>query len=294
MGGLTTPQAYGPYGNPKNQSLQGKGYINERFDPETGLQYLHARYDDPDLGRFMTPDTWDPVIAEVDINRYAYSANDPINQSDPNGHTFAITLDAIFAHPDQEDRDEYLDAVADEYEMNAQDKLDQGLTGGALADFDRGDAHRELSGLSKTDLAIAAAVGVAIDDAADRAGRGIGRVISVRINGKAQKLFTADEPNGHGMASAKVARKAVKDTTGDVDIHFNRQLSSVAGGKVTSRLRPDVAVVNKNGKIDLYVVRSRYQKVDTLRKKLKRMQKLLPHEQRGKIDVYEKNDPRLR
>jgi hypothetical protein len=30
MGGLTTPQSYGPYGNPKNQSLQGKGYINER------------------------------------------------------------------------------------------------------------------------------------------------------------------------------------------------------------------------------------------------------------------------
>ncbi len=41
---------------------------------ETGLQYLHARYYDPDLGRFLTPDTWDPILAGVDINRYAYAA----------------------------------------------------------------------------------------------------------------------------------------------------------------------------------------------------------------------------
>ena len=299
MGGGSTRYDYGPFGMPLKPAgslppLNTKGYIGERFDEETGLQYLHARYYDPNLGRFLTPDTWDPTLPGVDINRYAYAGNDPVNMSDPNGHTFATTLQAIFAHPDQDDRDEYLDAVADEYEMNAQDKLDQGLTGGALDDFDRGDAHRELSGLSKTDLAIAAAVGVAVETAADRAGREIGRVISVKIHGKTQKLFTAGEPNGHGMASAKVARKAVKNAADDVDIHFNRQLSSIAGGKVTSRLRPDVAVVNKNGTIDFYEVRSRYQKADTLRRKLERMQRLLPPERRGKIEVYEKNDPRLK
>ncbi len=64
----------------------GRGYINERFDPETGLQYLHARYYDPNLGRFLSPDTWDPTIPGVDINRYAYSLNDPINMRDPGGH----------------------------------------------------------------------------------------------------------------------------------------------------------------------------------------------------------------
>jgi RHS repeat-associated protein len=85
MGGLTTPQSYGPYGNPKNQSLPGKGYINERFDPETGLQYLHARFSDPEF-RMLTPDTWDPDTEGVDINRYAYAGNDPVNLSDPNGH----------------------------------------------------------------------------------------------------------------------------------------------------------------------------------------------------------------
>jgi RHS repeat-associated protein len=68
--------------------LQGKGYINERYDPETGLQYLNARYHDPLLGRFLTPDTWDPDIPGVDINRYAYAGNDPVNMSDANGHSY--------------------------------------------------------------------------------------------------------------------------------------------------------------------------------------------------------------
>ena len=36
--------------------------------------------------RFITPDTWDPTLLGVDINRYAYSGNDPVNGSDANGH----------------------------------------------------------------------------------------------------------------------------------------------------------------------------------------------------------------
>jgi RHS repeat-associated protein len=95
----TSTHAYSPYGNPltSNGSViaggtnaaitGGKGFLNERFDPETGLQYLHARYMDPHLGRFITPDTWDPILSGVDINRYAYANNDPVNLKDPNGHS---------------------------------------------------------------------------------------------------------------------------------------------------------------------------------------------------------------
>jgi hypothetical protein len=36
--------------------------------------------------RFIQPDTWDPTIEGVGTNRYAYSGNDPVNKSDPNGH----------------------------------------------------------------------------------------------------------------------------------------------------------------------------------------------------------------
>jgi RHS repeat-associated protein len=90
VGSGTTRADYGPFGQPLTSNgsvaLQGKVYINERFDPETGLQYLNARYYDPLLARFLTRDTWDPEIPGVDINRYAYAGNDPVNGSDPSGH----------------------------------------------------------------------------------------------------------------------------------------------------------------------------------------------------------------
>jgi RHS repeat-associated protein len=86
---------YGPYVQPlsSNSSTppaitapQSKGYTNQRYDAESGLMYLHARYYDPIVGRFPTGDWWDPIRQGVDNNRYAYAGNDPVNFSDPNGH----------------------------------------------------------------------------------------------------------------------------------------------------------------------------------------------------------------
>jgi len=39
--------------------------------------------------RFISPDSMDPTLSGVGTNRYAYSENDPINNSDPNGHQYA-------------------------------------------------------------------------------------------------------------------------------------------------------------------------------------------------------------
>jgi RHS repeat-associated protein len=90
MGAATTRHDYSAYGKPLttngSTAINGRAYINERYDAESGLQYLNARYYDPALGRFLSPDTWDPTIRGVDINRYAYAGNDPINFSDPSGH----------------------------------------------------------------------------------------------------------------------------------------------------------------------------------------------------------------
>jgi hypothetical protein len=44
--------AYDCHGSP----TEPKGWIGERTDPETGLTYLHARYYDAALGRFLSPD----------------------------------------------------------------------------------------------------------------------------------------------------------------------------------------------------------------------------------------------
>jgi RHS repeat-associated protein len=121
QGATTGPNRhdYGPYGLPLSGNgavlPTSKGYINERFDLETGLQYLHARYYDPNLGRFLTPDTWDPMLPGVDINRYAYAGNDPVNYSDPNGH--AMNLGGLLHdHPNDKERDRYLEKQAKQAE----------------------------------------------------------------------------------------------------------------------------------------------------------------------------------
>ncbi len=96
-GALYRASAYQPFGAQIETALnpltpaETKGYIGERNDPETGLTYLHARYYDPTLARFLSPDWWDPTQPGVGTNRYSYSANDPVNQSDPNGHAYTTT-----------------------------------------------------------------------------------------------------------------------------------------------------------------------------------------------------------
>ncbi|MFD9897739.1 RHS repeat-associated core domain-containing protein [Mesorhizobium sp. NPDC059025] len=94
-GAVVESTGYAAYGERLNSGFQTqKGYIGERFDPETGLLYLNARYMDPVLGRFISPDDWDPTLPGVGTNRYAYARNDPINKADNNGH-IAIADDAV-------------------------------------------------------------------------------------------------------------------------------------------------------------------------------------------------------
>jgi RHS repeat-associated protein len=136
---------YTPYGKPSVSPLHSKAYINERYDTETGLSYLHARYYDPALGRFLAPDTWDPILSGVDINRYAYALNDPINGSDPSGHAnlmwqgfvdgigygVGVKLDNISELMGDERR---LDTAAYQAQFQRMDQLSQGafLVGGLV------------------------------------------------------------------------------------------------------------------------------------------------------------------
>jgi hypothetical protein len=47
---------------------------------------LSVSYGSAANARFISPDTMDPTMPGVGTNRYAYSGNDPVNKSDPNGH----------------------------------------------------------------------------------------------------------------------------------------------------------------------------------------------------------------
>lgn len=78
---------YKPYGEqtetPEAAQLapETKGWIGERYDADAGLQYLNARYYDPELGMFIQPDWWEVTKRGVGTNRYAYSFGDPVNFS---------------------------------------------------------------------------------------------------------------------------------------------------------------------------------------------------------------------
>ncbi|QIA22017.1 RHS repeat-associated core domain-containing protein [Mesorhizobium sp. AA22] len=97
-GAIVEQTNYATYGERLNTGFQTqKSYIGERFDPETGLLYLNARYMDPVLGRFISPDDWDPTKPGVGTNRYAYAQNDAVNKSDSNGH--AGLVDALGRDP---------------------------------------------------------------------------------------------------------------------------------------------------------------------------------------------------
>ncbi|MFH1263439.1 MAG: RHS repeat-associated core domain-containing protein [Pseudomonadota bacterium] len=68
---------------PTNQ--ESLGYTGQRRDSSTDLLYLHARYYDPALGRFISPDPITPGKEIVKLNHYAYSDDDPINKTDVTG-----------------------------------------------------------------------------------------------------------------------------------------------------------------------------------------------------------------
>jgi len=77
-----------------------RGFIGQYSDDDAGLLYLNARYMDPRLGLFTSPDWLDPPIPGVGTNRYAYSANDPVNALDPGGNACTATVDTVTCnHP---------------------------------------------------------------------------------------------------------------------------------------------------------------------------------------------------
>lgn len=62
-------------------------YAGYWYDAETGLYYLHARYYKPDIGRFISQDTYvGDQFRPLTHNLYSYVAGRPVGYVDPTGH----------------------------------------------------------------------------------------------------------------------------------------------------------------------------------------------------------------
>ncbi|MBI3744042.1 MAG: hypothetical protein HY261_07150 [Chloroflexi bacterium] len=62
-------------------------FTGQRLDGSTGLYFFGARYYDPSIGRFVSPDSIIPnVFNSQTLNRYTYCDDDPLNCIDPDGH----------------------------------------------------------------------------------------------------------------------------------------------------------------------------------------------------------------
>ena len=74
-----------------------RGVIGQHSDRDAGPLSPNARYMDPRLGLFTSPDWLDPPIPGVGTNRYAYAANDPVNKLDPGGNSWRDFVRSFFS-----------------------------------------------------------------------------------------------------------------------------------------------------------------------------------------------------
>ncbi len=91
-GNLTQHYEYSAYGRDRYTYSTSAFPVSQRFtsqvkDEDTGLYYYGARYYDPELGRFIQPDT---IISDLGnpqtYNHYSYTLNNPLRYTDPTGH----------------------------------------------------------------------------------------------------------------------------------------------------------------------------------------------------------------
>ncbi len=75
-------------------------FAGQYLDDDTGLYYMQARYYDPELGRFVTPDPLfmdNPaacVESTIECNLYVYGKNNPVKYIDQTGHWAHIVAGA--------------------------------------------------------------------------------------------------------------------------------------------------------------------------------------------------------
>ncbi|MEF3311883.1 polymorphic toxin-type HINT domain-containing protein [Paenibacillus sp. GYB004] len=90
LGNVLNQYTYDIWGNPITEHEMVENpfrYSGEFWDSSAELQYLRARWYDPDMGRFINEDTYEGDISNpLSLNLYTYVSNNPLRYIDPSGH----------------------------------------------------------------------------------------------------------------------------------------------------------------------------------------------------------------
>lgn len=96
--------SYDPFGNrsvtssadPDRKAWTSRGFTGHEHLDGLGLIHMNARLYDPEVGRFLSPDSYiqAPEMSQS-YNRYIYVMNNPLKYTDPSGHFFDALFDLI-------------------------------------------------------------------------------------------------------------------------------------------------------------------------------------------------------
>ena len=95
-GMVVTSHEYLPFGEDwitEGDTKNAPKYNSQELDKESGYYFYNARHYDPEIGRFVTPDT--VIDGENSVqgwNRFAYCHNNPIVYKDPTGHIAPLVI----------------------------------------------------------------------------------------------------------------------------------------------------------------------------------------------------------
>jgi RHS repeat-associated protein len=122
-GNPITAVEYYPFGEPEITGEKERYVFTGQETDSTGLYYYKARYYDPEIGRFLTQDTWKGNYKRPQtLNKYVYCMNNPLRYADPtgNGPTGDPEMDTILnslkeLKYDNQDNDENLQNKSDAF-----------------------------------------------------------------------------------------------------------------------------------------------------------------------------------
>jgi RHS repeat-associated protein len=98
-GAVTDTYDYDAFGNllhSTGTTPNNYRYSGEQFDPDLNLYYNRARYLNTSTGRFWSMDSYEgDSQSPRSLHKYLYTANDPVNRLDRNGHDYSLVSVAV-------------------------------------------------------------------------------------------------------------------------------------------------------------------------------------------------------